>query len=433
MIAELGIALCATFALRTTIAAVGLARSMCTLPLSLPELPDDTPMPKVLLIVPALRETGIIATTLDKLAKLDYPADRLTIFVAAAQERVAPGTPTTAEIARDWAERSGGGRVHATEYAGEQTERAAQINHAVAQALSGPAADTEILGIYDADSRPHRTTLRWVAWHHLRGIRCQQQVLHYLDAANDLARQGAPALCVANAVYQGSWSLTKEWPNLLRYRRQWSNAGGAYRRSLYLNGHGQFLSRSLFEEIGGVPVGLVTDGIQLGYRLSLLGEPIAPVPVFCSDDVPVSATSLREQHRRWFAGNICFADACDWARAHDHAVPLTAIIDNVLLNGSWAFRLPLAILAVLLVAFAMEGPLRTVMAGNLLACFGIYGYVLPILAARVPGVGMRLRWRDWLMLPIAAGFKSLGPLIYLTQVLRIGRRAANQTLKKVER
>ena len=113
MFTELGVVLCATFALRTTIAAAGLVQSMRTLPLSPPASTEGLAQPKILLVVPVLRETRIIATTLDELAKLDYPADRLTIFVAATQEKVAPGTPTTADIAREWAARAGDGkRVH---------------------------------------------------------------------------------------------------------------------------------------------------------------------------------------------------------------------------------------------------------------------------------------------------------------------------------
>jgi cellulose synthase/poly-beta-1,6-N-acetylglucosamine synthase-like glycosyltransferase len=387
----------------------------------------------VLLVVPALRETTIIGATLEHLAALDYPIERLVIVVAAARECVRPGETTTAQAARAWAACHGGGRVLVAEFPGDRTERAVQINYAVDHALAGPAADAEILGFYDVDSRPHPATLHWVAWHHVRGIRCQQQVLHYLDAANDLAARNAPPLCVANAVYQGSWSLTKEWPNLLRYRHQWSTVGGPYRRSLYLNGHGQFLSRALFEEIGGAPVEVVTDGIQLGYRLSLLGEPIASIPLFCSDDVPATVSGLHQQHRRWFAGNIRFADACDWARAHGRAVPATAVVDNLLLNASWLLRLPLTVVAGLIVCLVADGPLRAAMVGSLLASVAVYGYVLPILATRVPGVALRLRLRDWLLLPVAAGFKSVGPLLFLVQTSRIGRGAAERTLQKVER
>lgn len=433
MISEVGIVLCATFALRTALAAVGLTQSMRSLPRTPPPLPDAAAAPRVLLIVPALRESSIITATLEHLAAIDYPPEKLVIVVAAARELTEPGETTTAEAARAWAVRHGGGRVHVAEFPGEHTERAAQINYAVAHALAGPAADTEILGLYDADSRPHPATLRWVIWHHAHGIRCQQQVLHYLDAANELAARGAPALCVANAMYQGSWSLTKEWPNLLRYRRQWLTVGGPYRRSLYLNGHGQFLSRALFEEIGGVPIEVVTDGIQLGYRLSLLGEPIASIPLFCSDDVPATVSGLCQQHRRWFAGNIRFADACHWARARGRAVPAIAVADNLLLNASWLLRLPLGVAAGLTAALAMDGSLRVAMVGLLLVCVTVYGYALPTLAARVPGVALHLRRRDWLMLPVAAGFKSVGPLLFLAQTFRIGRGAAERTLQKVER
>lgn len=435
MMVELGASLlCLIFASRTAIAVGRLAGSAWTLRLSGPPEPATEAAPHILLVVPALREASVIAATLDHLTTLDYPSDRLSIAVAATLEPSGPDRPlTTTDAVRDWMARRRDPRVLITKYGGARKERAAQINHAVAMACAGPAADAEIIGIYDADSRPHPATLRWVAWNHAQGAACQQQVLHYLDAANDLARRGAPALCVANAVYQGSWSLTKEWPNLRRYRRHRMARRGPYPHSLYLNGHGQFLTRALYETIAGVPEGVVTDGIQLGYRLSLIGEAIAPIPVFCSDDVPATVGGLLEQHRRWFAGNIRFADACAWARGRGARVSAAAILDNILLNGSWALRLPLALLAAILVAFVEAGPLRTAMAVLLATTLVVYGIVLPMLAARVAGVSLKLRPADWLLLPAAAAFKSLGPLLYLFQVCRSGIDSTNQTLRKVER
>jgi cellulose synthase/poly-beta-1,6-N-acetylglucosamine synthase-like glycosyltransferase len=437
MLDNVGVFLSCLLAARTATAAGGLALSARTLPKcppgSLLEGDAGAAWPDILLVVPALREARIIAASLECFVALDYPTDRLSIVVAAAREQRESGRPTTAEVVRTWAAERGMARVHVTESPDARPERATQINYAVRWALRGPAARSEVIGIYDVDSRPCAKTLRWVAWNHSRGIHCQQQVLHYLDAANDLARRGASALCVANAIYQGSWSLTKEWPNLFRYRRQWSERGGPYRRSLYLNGHGQFLSRSLFEAIGGLPSGVITDGIQLGYRLSLLGEPIAPIPVFCSDDVPISLTEVREQHRRWFAGNIRFGDACVWARGRGVVVPRSAMLDNILLNGSWALRLPTVLLASALVLFAMKGALQAAMAGLLASTICVYGLLLPLLAAHVPGVPLRLRRRDWLAVPLAAGFKSIGPLLYLAQVLWLGRDAADRTLRKAER
>ena len=433
---EIGLVMCLFQTWRIIQAIVGLAESFKDLGknICIGELKPEQ-YPNIILVIPVFREQKIIQGTLNYFKKIDYPHDKLKIIIACADlERTIPNKVSTAEIVQEWISVRGPGNFYCVEMPGKNTERSVQINYAVNWVLDNRLFSVDVLGVYDADSRPSLETLQLVAQNYNRGFRCQQQVLHYLEAAQNLSGKNTHPLCVANAIYQSSWSLTKEWPNLKRYLRHTKKHNSPYGKSLYMNGHGQFLNIELFEETGGLPRNAVTDGIQTGYRLSLIGEPIAPIPLFCSDDVPDKCLELIKQHRRWFAGNIRYYDACKWAiENHGTVIPKQSMIDNFLLNASWAFRTVYIIVTALIILFAMEGEFRIFMGGVWLLGVFTYSMILPILASKIPNLKPDIRWGYWAWVPVAAMFKSLGPLLHILTLLCHGQNYAIRQLRKVER
>lgn len=310
--------------------------------------------------------------------------------------------------------------------------RATQINYALRLALSA-TAPPHYIGIYDADSRPAADTFVEIA-HRFGGASklCIQQPLHYLDSAEDLAHAKRSPVLVANALYQTTWSLIKEVPNLLAYARR--RGGRPYSKSLYLNGHGEFFTRQLITTIGGVPEDARTDGIQVGYRLALADEPIVVARTFCSDDVPTNHMALFKQHMRWYAGNLEFWSAWgDIARRNGWHRYLAPAMDNLFLNATWALRPWVYTCTLCVVAFGPI-PARVVLLTLLLGAGAVYAYLLPIAAVWITGRQPSVRLRDWVALPAAIAFKSLGPTAVLLAlvVARLGGHC-DIPLEKVER
>ena len=204
---------------------------------------------------------------------------------------------------------------------------------------------------------------------------------------------------------------------------------GSYYRSLYLNGHGQFLSMELYDEINGVPEKVITDGIQIGYRLSLIGEPIGTIPAFCSDDVPNKISSIIHQHRRWYAGSIQYQEAFSWAKIYTkRKFSKCSYWENVLVNFTWAFRLPIVVGYALYLLFHLKRYFYVFII--FVICIVMYNLVIPIIAHGIQkNQFLKIRVWDWLALPISIGLKSIGPITLLGELLFFGKRYAQHFQK----
>lgn len=453
--------------------------------------------PFILIVIPVLREQNTISSTLRHFQSMDYPRSRYAIIVSTtereSQERkhlrqivptlidsihrsssyaeleevllgVLPKSimshvflrrhviqpeellalydsqPSTQEVAEQWVEQykhahgeQGCYSVYCVCTPDSHGNRATQINFAVWWAIQNLPEKPDIIGIYDADSRPESSSLvlAAISLQNLR-VGCCQQPLQYLDAANELSAQGANPILVGNALWQTTWSLIREWPILDSYEHWVMNRRSSkFHRSLYLNGHGEFLTRELWEQLSGVPEGVTTDGIQLGYRLSMLGIPVKPLWCFCSDEVPKRLKALFMQHMRWYAGNLEFLVALKWASNHSATPSILQILDNIMLNIKWAFGLPIVVVTFILLFFGINGTLRFILLGSLVATMLIYTYALPFWATRIPGIAVRVRLIDWAALPLAIAFKSLGPLALVC--IRLLNLEKSIKLAKVER
>jgi cellulose synthase/poly-beta-1,6-N-acetylglucosamine synthase-like glycosyltransferase len=316
--------------------------------------------------------------------------------------------------------------------------RTSQINYAF-DVLRREMKENDIFVIYDADSHPQEYSFYDVA---SRELECGQQPLHYLDAANRLAHERKDPVVVANALYQSCWTIIKEIPNFMGYMRhiehlkkENNNNHVQYKNSVYMFGHGEFMTVGFLDKIQGLPKDVITDGMQLGYRLSLINQPVQLLSTFCSDDVPNTVPSLITQHSRWFAGNVQYGSAYRWARDFlKIKLPTKSYLENILLNTNWALRPFLFFgLVVFTYIFVHDITLKSISYMALLSSLIVYSYITPYFALKLMPVKPDVRFIDWLSIPLAILIKSIGPWKYMVDIVAGKLLGFDPTLKKVER
>lgn len=373
---------------------------------------------EMLLLIPVLREQNVIVKTLEYFSTLPRKNIRLHLCIAGTRREAAQGAPGTGAVIDAWmrtaaAARDNGLSLYYCEADDPEGDRASQLNHAVR--FMRRFCSPQLIGVYDADSMPEPTSLEEAACRYLDSRETVwQQPASFIKAANRLAAAGASPVLVANALYQSVWTMIRELPRWISHHA--SHGKRPFWRNDYLIGHGQYLPFPVYEKFA-FPEGEVTDGIQLGYRLTGSAHDIAPLRSFCNDDVPHQVTQLISQHKRWFGGCMRLGAAHGWCRREMGKSSLGSVLDGLYSQISWAVAAPATVLAVAAALFAIMSGRGVVLPFFLLLLFLLYVWFIPFLALRLFPEPLRIRRVDWLALPLAMGLKCLGPLLYVFQSL----------------
>ena len=373
---------------------------------------------KILLLIPALREQNVIVNTLEHFKNIKVRNIELIICVAGTSREKSdnPDYVSTGNIVNQWIENSEKSQSHVFKYVEineEKGDRASQLNHAVREI--GIYFKPDIIGVYDADSLPDIQTLTEVVskWSQSKETIFQQPV-HFIEAANSMAAERKNPILVANALYQTTWTVVREYP---RWRQHHmfcqKNPGKLYYRNDYLIGHGEFIPYSVYCKYY-FPEQQITDGIQLGYRLSMSGADICPLNTFCSDDVPQSLSQLIGQHKRWFGGCNLLMNSYRWCKENIGKASIWQVIDGFWSQISWAY-------AGIIGLFGLVFSLICISDGNFflasLEIIGlfIYCYLVPYISHAILPFPTKIRFIDWLCLPLAIFIKGIGPNLYIFQ------------------
>ena len=180
------------------------------------------------------------------------------------------------------------------------------------------------------------------------------------------------------------------------------------------------------------PENEVTDGIQLGYRISMAGIPIYPLHTFCVDDVPQEVSQLIHQHKRWFGGCNRVVNSYLWCRDNIHKTSFMQMLDGYWSQISWAYASVSAVIALILsVILCIERNGIYLLLTSLFLL--IYCYVIPVISHKIINIKTEIRLLDWLCLPAAILLKGIGPNLYLVEkiICRLLKRKIRYT--KVER
>lgn len=376
----------------------------------------DRPVSFVILI-PVLREQNVIGETISHFERLAGNCLDIHLCIAGTKREYATlkahgFSKSTREVVGEIVERSAFRENFTVDFFEADDEgrgdRATQLNHAL-NAYVEARGVVDVVGVYDADSRPTKTTLLEVANRFLENVGASyQQPAFFLDAANVMRQHRENPLLIANAIYQNTWSVISEIPMWVRY----GQCDGRSRGNFYCIGHGEFFPLSVCKRFP-FPEHQVTDGIQIGYRLSMSGERVDILYSHCNDDVPHNLVALIEQHKRWFGGCMRLREAHRWCLANVGKSSFLVVADGLWSQFRWAFAANLYVLALVAAVFsAMLGGCHWLIALTL-GLGSVYAYVLPICATCLTPIRCRVGLLPFLLLPVAIYVKSVGPSLYI--------------------
>lgn len=385
------------------------------------DLLDNVTIKNILILIPVLREQSIITKTMDHFKKFAINGVCTNVIIAGTnREQKINGSPSTKEIVLKWinsfkdcASNKGGIQYYFFEADDSGGDRATQLNFSVNEFKRTIKTNIDLIGVYDADSLPNINTLISVinSYNVDSCLSACQQPVHFVDASNEMAKNKVNPILVANAVYQSTWTMIRELPMWLRYYGNSLKSKKIYKRNVYLIGHGQFIKYKDYVKFR-FPEHEVTDGIQLGYRLGMSNKSIMPLLDFCSDDAPREISQLIHQHKRWFGGCMRLKEAYLWSRDNFHTRAIFQMLDGFWSQFSWAWAGLVTILLIIL--GLIYYPLFSIIIASLAL---VYCYVIPLIAHRFLPVKIKIRFVDWLCLPLAIVIKGIGPNIYLIEKL----------------
>lgn len=345
--------------------------------------------------------------------------------------------PSTREVVEEWIKNKKDTpmKFYYLESPNSTGDRATQLNYGLKYFTNNIEENIDVVGVYDADSLPEKNTFYEVIKEICtnKAAACQQP-LHFIDKANDLVLNKKNPILVASALYQTTWSMIKELPNLLMYSKHCEkHPNKFYKRNLYLNGHGEFFSKDLLCKIGGFPEGIITDGVQIGYRLAMINAPIKPISSFCSDDLPISIKEIITQHIRWYGGCMELKSSYDWSKKYAGQAPWRQLLDGYHLQLAWAFAPLVVIITFISILVLPDILVKKILLSSLITSVVVYNFLLPRIAHKIIGINLKVRLIDWLCLPIAILLKSIGPNIYFLKRIVSYLKRTPIKYKKVER
>ena len=373
----------------------------------------------MLILIPVIREQKVIINTIEHFLNMRH--ENIIFYLAIAgtnREKQIDNYQTTKQIVEEWIINHHGlykssiADIFFTEIMEEKGDRATQLNYAVQEFKSKyPNEKLDYIGVYDADSLPSVNTILEVSsifLQHKEASACQQPV-NFVKAANRMAVEGLNPILVANAIYQSTWTMIRELHSWIKYSRYPKDR--LFPENVYLIGHGEFLRASVYEEFK-FPEFEITDGIQLGYRLSMSNKRIMPLTEFCDDDVPRKVSQLINQHKRWFGGCMNIYQAYVWSKMHFGTNAIRQMLDAYWSQFCWGYASFIMISAVI-ASMLVDRHACSILCIVIL----VYCYVLPYLAHSMFKEKLNVRWIDWIVLPIAIAIKGIGPNLYFYEKL----------------
>lgn len=274
---------------------------------------------KFVIVIPVLREQKVIKKTIEHLLNVNYPKDKLIILIVTTEREFAELkrddniSETTIEVVEKLKKELNGMYdreiIQSIHYPSPKGKMVDQINHAFDYILKSFPLNRKDLfvAIYNADSKPNRETFVSVSELAAQNDgRVFQQSAIFLDNWHQIEESRGfleAKYLQTNAILQSRWTLSHEIPRFFRQSYFLKQLG----RRVFLShcvGHGLFLRGDLIEDIGRMPTGTLTEDLFFGYVLSLLGEPILPIPVMEIAETPGTFFDTLKQKYVWFFGPL---------------------------------------------------------------------------------------------------------------------------------
>jgi cellulose synthase/poly-beta-1,6-N-acetylglucosamine synthase-like glycosyltransferase len=192
--------------------------------------------------------------------------------------------------------------IHYPEVAGN---KANQLNYAISQIEKSVDPDNNFLLFYDVDSIISEdliVRLKNYLESYPQANVIQQSAL-FLSNYHNLSKGWRKSFLQSIALLQSRWTLAHELPRIFT---QFETRVGSFLEGSHLVAHGLFIRISLLKKVGYFPSEKLTEDLPLGYLVRLLGEKIYPFPVLENTQSPITVKGMFNMYENWFFGVVSY-------------------------------------------------------------------------------------------------------------------------------
>lgn len=377
---------------------------------------ESTHHPNIFILMPVLRESKVIESSLENLSELKYTEGKLRVVVVTTErEYEVPSLgPDTIQIARAKIEslnqKLGKELFLNIHYPYEAGIKSDQLNYAIKILLEKFPAEfnnNTYIGTYDADSFIQQNILELLATDgSINGWpdAYQQPTLYTKNHPDENLLAGSFSLLqTAFAFYHENYNFIIQ-SRILHQK----NTPFFLKRMRYCIGHGLFVKWSALKEIGLFPTPI--EDTRLGHIFSYLNKEIRILPSFDVVETTPSTISRIRQASVWFIGESYFWKDKEIAKKLK-PIPILQTLwlgaYKFYRNAVWMLRGEIFLMLFVL-SFYKIGPVAVLLP--------LIYLVLPILIM-ISGLGGKIKISrikillSLLLSPIEFFFMSLGPLL----------------------
>jgi len=320
-------------------------------------------LPFFSVMVPARDEALVIANTIEHLAHLNYPKDHYEVLVITDEKEIRnnkDGRPTTQDVVEQKIEEFKGrsdvprlkhvivpydfdGRLGGVCLGKEvPSTKARALNYGLAYIDE----KTDICSFYDAESRPEKDVLLFLAYRYLASGRKQKSWQGPVFQVRNFYQLGP--LNKVIALFQ---ALSHEWylPILMRDLP-------------FLGGTNLHMEKDLLLKIGGYDPKALSEDLELGVRSYLeSGQWPEYLPMVSTEQTPATYRAFFRQRLRWGSGHLQVYDKIRTATHYDDRLRLP-VLKALFWKGhaQWVFYQCMVIVPVIFLILTWTGKLDPV-------------------------------------------------------------------------
>ncbi len=265
---------------------------------------------KIYILIPVLFEADIIEDTVHYFNDnfLEKRDDVLLVIITTEKEKDISGSGlNTIDVVENLVSKYQ--KVIHIHFPERNGKIAHQLNYAVRRLIDDWELNNgnDLLAFYNADSRPEKETFDWVQEKFKDGT-CSafQQYGCYSENISHIDRAPWSSILLSGSLWQTRWAIGFEIYNALK-QLKFRHKIRIFNLNYPLNyciGHGLFVTRNLFEKIGGFSEKTHNEDAIMGLQLSDLQEVIMPVPYFDVSESPDTLKMLYKQKSNWYFGPL---------------------------------------------------------------------------------------------------------------------------------
>lgn len=256
------------------------------------------------IIIPVLNEGKIIKDTIKYFLDLLKPFNNSKLIIVTTKKELF-NNDCSAENTINILKSVNHDKLIKINYPGVNGKMAHQLNFAIDYLFKNNIINNQLIGIYNADSRPEEETFSWIATNFNSSDRVFQQYGNYFNNLDGISKKYffSKSILFSSSIWQNRWSIGFEIFNNLKQISFLNNKKYPLLYPInYCIGHGLFFTKDVFLNVGGFSENTHNEDAIFGLELCYKKEYIKPIPYFDYADSPDSLKSLFFQKASWFFG-----------------------------------------------------------------------------------------------------------------------------------